>query len=105
MPNGPERQLVLDKMVELLRADAPWLWGYHPVAFALHHDWYHNTKPNLMANNDLKYKRIDPEKRKMARIVWNKPVILPLILVLLIVIISAVPAWLIYKRREQSAAL
>ena len=105
MSNNQERQRVLNEMVELLRADAPWLWGYHPVAFSLHHDWYYNAKPNLMANNDLKYKRIDPEKRMVARNAWNKPVLLPVVLVLLIVIISAIPAWFIYRRREQSAAL
>ena len=105
MPNGPERQLVLDNMVKLLRADAPWLWGYHPVAFSLYHDWYHNTKPNLMANNTLKYKRIDPEKRLKSRIEWNRPIILPVIMIFIIVVISAIPAWFIYKRREHSAAL
>ncbi|NIR95460.1 MAG: peptide ABC transporter substrate-binding protein, partial [Gammaproteobacteria bacterium] len=60
MSNGPERQQVLDRMVAIVRHEAPWLWGYHPVAYSLHHDWYSNAKPNLMANNSLKYKRIEP---------------------------------------------
>jgi len=105
MPNGSERQLILDKMIEIVRVDAPWLWGFHPVGFSLYHDWYHNAKPNLMANNTLKYKRIDPESRLKSRSAWNKPVILPVILLVLILFISIIPAWISYKRRERSAAL
>ena len=28
MDDGPQRQLIIDRMVEVLRHDAPWLWGY-----------------------------------------------------------------------------
>ncbi len=105
MSNGPERQKIIDQMVEILREDAPWLWGFHPVAFSLFHDWYHNAKPNLMANNTLKYKRISPELRKKSRLNWNKPVILPIVILVLILIVSIIPAWISYKRREHSAAL
>ena len=105
MPNSPERQAILNKMVNIVHKDAPWLWGYHPVAFSLHHDWYSNAKPNLMANNTLKYKRIDPVQRHKLRNEWNQPVLWPVILVLVILIVSIIPAWVTYKRREHSAAL
>jgi oligopeptide transport system substrate-binding protein len=103
--NGEERQLIIDRMVEIARRDSPWLWGYHPVAFSLHHNWYKNAKPNLMANNKLKYKRIDPLKRQVHRESWNQPVWWPVLLVIIVLIISIIPAIRYHKRRERSAAL
>ena len=105
MSNGPGRQDIIDKMVGIVQKDAPWLWGYHPVGFALYHDWYSNTKPNLMANNTLKYKRIDPELRYHLRRTWNQPVLWPIGLLTGILFISLVPAWKMYKRRERSRAI
>jgi hypothetical protein len=81
------------------------VFGFHPKAFSLHHGWYRNVKPNLMANNTLKYKRLDPELRKQKRAEWNPPVIWPVILLLVALVLSAIPAYVIYRRRERSAAL
>ena len=105
MSNGEARQLIIDQMVETARRDSPWLWGYHPVAFSLHHDWYENAKPNLMANNKLKYKRIDPVKRNAQRESWNQPVWWPVLLTIIILCLSIIPAIRYHKRRERSAAL
>ena len=105
MGNGPERQIVIDKMMDIVRRDAPWIWGYHPVAFSLHHDWYSNAKPNLMANNTLKYKRIDPYMRAELRKEWNQPVLWPIVSLLVILLVSLIPAYVSYRRREKSTAL
>ncbi len=104
MDNSPERQLIIDRMVEILRHDAPWSWGYFPKAFSLHHAWYHNVKPNLMANNTLKYKRLDPQLRERLRQQWNPPVVWPVALLLGLLLLSGIPALLIYRRRERSSA-
>ena len=100
MKNGDNRQKIIDQMVELVRHDSPWLWGYHPVGFSLHHGWYKNAKPNLMANNTLKYKRINPELRKEKRIIWNKPIWWPIALIFITVVIILLPAFISYRRRE-----
>jgi len=100
MENGRNRQKFIDQMVEIVRYDAPWLWGYHPVGFSLHHDWYKNAKPNLMANNTLKYKRINPKLREDKRIVWNKPIWWPIVFIFVAVIIILLPAFISYRRRE-----
>ncbi|MFQ5659140.1 MAG: ABC transporter substrate-binding protein [Gammaproteobacteria bacterium] len=105
MENGPERQAVIDKMIELVRHDAPWLWGFHPKAFSLHHSWFHNAKPNLMANNTLKYIRIDPVLRHQMRIKWNAPVLWPLLVLFIILVVSVIPAVMTYLNRERSAAI
>ena len=100
MENTPDRQKLIDQIVELVRYDSPWLWGYHPVGFSLHHEWYKNAKPNLMANNTLKYKRINQELRKEKRVIWNKPIWWPVALVFITMIIILLPAFISYRRKE-----
>ncbi len=105
MGNGPERQALIDQMVEIARKDAPWAWGWHPVEYVLHHAWYRNAKPNQMARNTLKYKRIDPLLRVSLRAQWNRPVLWPVVVLIGLLAVSIVPAWLAYRRRERAAAL
>ena len=105
MSNGPERQAVIDKMVEVVRKDAPWLWGFHPVGFSLHHQWYKNAKPNLMANNTLKYKRIEPRLRTESRSLWNQPIWWPIALLIFLALILLLPAIISYRRKETESIL
>ena len=104
MPNSPERQRIIDRMVEIVRGDAPWVWGIHPKEFSLVHAWLFNDKPNNMARNNIKYLRLDPQKRAALRAEWNRPVVWPLALILAVLAVSAVPAVLSYRRRERMAA-
>lgn len=101
MDNGPERQAIIDRMVDLVRRDAPWSFGFHPKQFTLHHAWYRNAKPNLMANNTLKYKRIDPTLRTKQRAAWNRPKVLPLAVALLIPAAVVLPAVIRHIRRSR----
>ena len=104
MPNSPERQQVIDRMNEIFRRDAPWIGGFHPKNFALFHSWLGNAKVNEISDNGLKYLRVDPVQREAARREWNQPVIWPALLLLLVLVLSAVPAFLGYRRRERMAA-
>jgi len=105
MANGPQRQAIIDRMIDILRRDAPWAFGYHPKQFVLYHDWYFNAKPNLMANNALKYKRIDPQLREQKRHEWNKPIVWPLGLIALLVVLMIIPAIVGYRRHENRRTL
>ena len=101
MDDGPERWAVIQKLLERVRQDAPWVFGIHPKSFSLHHDWYHNYKSNLMANNGLKYLRIDPDERARLRSLWNRPLYLPALVVVVLVFISGgFLRRLIHQRRE-----
>jgi oligopeptide transport system substrate-binding protein len=104
MPNSPERQELIDRMVDIARRDAPWMFGFHPKNYALSHRWLANDKPNDMAGNTMQYLRLDPQARAASRSEWNRPVLWPLALILLGLIASAIPAFLSYRRRERMAA-
>jgi hypothetical protein len=91
-------------MVEIARRDAPWFWGIHPKEYSLRHSWLSNDKPNNMARNNIKYLRLDVERRAALRREWNHPVLWPAGLILLLLIASAVPAMVSYRRRERMAA-
>jgi oligopeptide transport system substrate-binding protein len=104
MQNSPERQRLIDQMVEIARRDAPWIWGTHPKEYSLRHSWLRNDKPNNMARNNIKYVRVDAVRRDVLRREWNRPVIWPLVAIILVLIASAIPAVVSYRRRERMAA-
>jgi oligopeptide transport system substrate-binding protein len=104
MENGAERAGVIREMVEIARRDAPWAWGVHPKQFLLEHAWVSNTKPNQMANNTLKYLRIDPARRTQARQAWNRPVTWPVFVLLGLLAVTAIPAVRTWRRRERGTA-
>ena len=104
LDNGPERQAVIDRMVALLREDSPWLFGLHPKSFALQQAWVGNVKPNLMANNELKYRRIDPAAREQARARWNKPRWAGPVIAAGLLLAALWPAWRAWRRRQAENA-
>ena len=104
MDNGPERMKLIRRMVDIARRDAPWLWGVHPKQFVLHHGWYHNAKPNLMAHNTFMYRRLDPALREARRREWNRPVLWPLGVAAVLLLTGLVPAVVAWRRRERQPA-
>jgi len=105
MDNSPERQVIIDKMVDIARQDSPWLWGLHPKGFSLYHAWYSNTKPNLIANNTLKYKRIQPDLRQQRRIEWNQPIMWPVYILLALLVLALLPGIYSYVQKEHRSAM
>lgn len=104
MANGPQRQQIIDRMTDILRQDAPWLFGFHPKEFTLRHAWVGNIKPNLMANNTLKYRRVDAALRQHSEREWNRPVLWPFAVMLLLLAGLVWPAWSQYRKREAGRA-
>jgi ABC-type transport system substrate-binding protein len=104
LDNGPQRQEIIDRMLDIVRRDAPWVWGFHPKQFSLNHVWYRNAAPNLMANNALKYQRIEPRLRADLQAQWNPPVRWPLFVLTGAAILVIGPAWLGYRRRQRQPA-
>ncbi|WP_438971197.1 ABC transporter substrate-binding protein [Methylophaga sp.] len=100
MPNNVKRQQIIEEMVDLAREDAPWVWGFHPKQFTLFHEWNHNVKSNLMANNTLKYRRLDTDLRQAKQSKWNQPLLWPLLLVILVLVVMLLPAAVLYRRKK-----
>ena len=105
MADGKAREQLIQKMLSILTKDSPWVWGYHPTQLSLYHVWNKNVKPNTMANNTIKYRRVDAQKRYQLQQDWNKPLVWPLILLALIVIALVLPAWLLYINKNRIKGL
>ncbi|MHB1529336.1 MAG: ABC transporter substrate-binding protein [Acidiferrobacteraceae bacterium] len=105
MGDTPKRARLIGRMVRIAQRDAPWVWGYYPEQYVLSQPWYFNAKPNLMANNTLKYVRIDPKLRARLRRRWNHPIVWPLAVLGLVLAVVFAPAVLEYRRRERRRPL
>jgi oligopeptide transport system substrate-binding protein len=104
LSDGPERLALIQSLVKQVREDAPWVFGVHPKSFSLHHDWYHNHKPNLMANNGLKYLRIDPVARARSRAEWNRPRVAPFLIGGGMALGSGIFLWRLFRKRREARA-
>ncbi|MCF6765103.1 ABC transporter substrate-binding protein [Thiotrichales bacterium 19S3-7] len=100
MDNTTERLVLIQKMVDLLREDAPWIWGVNPKSFILSHVWYYPTKPHSIANNMLKYAKIDTTLRSSLQKKWNVPLFWPVLIIFLILFLFALPVVVSYWRKE-----
>ncbi|MDO9011845.1 MAG: ABC transporter substrate-binding protein [Gallionella sp.] len=102
MENSPQRQAIIDRMLAILHRDTPWLWGFHPKNYVLQHGWLHNVKPNVMANNKLKYWRVEAERRDSLRAGWNQPRLWPLWLSAAALLLFVVWMWRVLSKREEA---
>ena len=102
MENSDERMEIINHMVGIAREDSPWVWGFHPKSFTLSHEWFGNSKTNFIANNTLKYKKLDPILRQQKRAEWNKPVLWPTFLIVAVLVVLIVPAFVTYIRKEHA---
>ena len=102
MENSPARQAIIDRMLEIVRRDSPWLWGFHPKNYVLQHSWLSNVKANVMANNKLKYWRVDAQRRDALRRDWNQPAHWPLWLGAAALLLFGIWLWGVLRQREQA---
>jgi oligopeptide transport system substrate-binding protein len=100
MPNNPERFAIIQKMLAIVRYDAPWVFGFYPKNLQLAQSWVRITKPAEMAHNTMKYQRIDPDLRARLRKAWNKPDVTPLFWLLLAGVVIILPVSFRYWRKE-----
>lgn len=99
-----DRQPVIDRMVELLRHDAPLVGGWNNEAFQLSHAWLGNTKPGKVIHTYRKYYSLDVARRDALRAQWNRPALWPLAIALIAIIAIALLAVRHYRRREAQTA-
>jgi len=104
MANGPERLALIERMVAIAREDSPWLYAFFPKSFGLRHAWVKNVKPNMMAHNTLKYRRIDPTARMAYQARWNRPALWPLLVTAVLLAALLWPAVVAYRRGLKATA-
>lgn len=82
MENTPERLALLRQASRLLAEDAPVAWDFHPRNLALVHPWLKNFIPQSISYDNLKYLRVEPERRLQCQREWNRPLRWPLLALL-----------------------
>lgn len=103
--NDAKRQQLIDKMVEILRHDAPLVWGINTQSLFLSQQWVSLTKPNTLSLNSLKYISVDVETRNKLREAWNKPVLWPVGLLFLLILLIGLPLIFVWRKKENAAAV
>ncbi len=103
MPNTPERQAIIKKMVSIVQEDAPWVFGLFPKEYVLTHQWIYPQKLNVIANNTFKYVDLNASLRQKLIHEWNKPKIWPVIMLIFGMILIILPVVLSYLKKERSA--
>ncbi len=103
MPDSPERDDIIAKMIAIVRQDAPWVFGFFPKEYVLNQQWVGSPKLNPMANGNLKHMNINVELRHQLIEKWNKPRLWPIGLIIGLLALMLVPVVISYRRRERSA--
>jgi len=104
LDDGPEKQQVIDRMVAIVREDAPWAWGYWPYVAVAFQPWVHNGKPSIVVRDHLKYYRVDPALRVAKQYEWNRPHLWPVALLLAALLLLAGVALRSYRARQRATA-
>jgi ABC-type transport system substrate-binding protein len=104
LPDGPQRQAVIDRMVKILQNDAVWMFGIFPGATGVYQTWVHNAKPTLILKDQAKFLRIDVPLRAAKIAEWNKPRPWPVVVFFAVALLVVWPAWRLWQRRERTSA-
>ncbi|MDX1933981.1 MAG: ABC transporter substrate-binding protein [Capsulimonadales bacterium] len=99
MENSPERVAIIQRMRDLAVEDVPWIPIYHEVALSVGYDWMKNVKAHPIDNSFNQYRRVDVAERTRKQKEWNQPNYLPVVLLLLAIIGSILPAINVVARR------
>ena len=99
MPDGAERQIIINKMRDIAVEDCPWIYLVHPESFALTQPWLTGFKPNPVALDTIKYWRIDGAIRSADQHAWNEPNYWPALGFGLFVFLGSLPAASVIRRR------
>jgi ABC-type transport system substrate-binding protein len=105
LEDGPVKQKLLDDMVDILRKDSPWAWGYFPYSAGAYQKWIGNAKYGLFTTDRAMYYKIDAPMRTRLQAEWNRPKVWPLFLIAIAALAFAWIARRAFKARERMTAL
>lgn len=99
--NGPERLRKIERMLEILRTERPWIEIFIPEDYGLSHAWLHNLKPFGMSVPMMQYLDVDPVERAEKRVAWNEPVEWPAWVLAAALIAAILPGIMTFLRERQ----
>lgn len=100
MPNNAARLKKIHQALTIIRDDTPWIFGLYPINFTLTQQWVEPNIPHPIANNTLKYQKINPHLRAKLQKNWNNPVLWPFFALLFSLILIFIPLFITYWKRE-----
>ena len=104
LDDGPQKQVLIDKMVAVAQQDAPWSFGYFPYSSSVAQVWVKNLKPAVLIRDQGRYLRIDSAERVKRLKEWNQPVWWPLVLIAAGIAAMVWVAVRSFRRRERMNA-
>lgn len=102
LEDGPEKQKLIDELVQIARHEAPWTMGFFPDASAARQQWVHNYKPAILVRDQGRYLKLDTAKRVSSLAAWNRPVWWPLALLVAVVVALLWMGRQVLHRRERT---
>jgi len=105
LDDGPAKQKLIDEMVDLLRKDSPWAFGYFPYSAGAYQRWVGDAKYGLFTNDRALYYKVDAPLRTRLQAEWNQPRYWPLALIALAALVLAWIARRAFRARERATAL
>jgi oligopeptide transport system substrate-binding protein len=101
LPNDGHRLELIKRMLALTETERPWIELFHNEEYALSHAWVINSKPMGLSYPTYKYMDVRPHLRARMQAEWNRPLIWPLYLALVLVIAATLPAVRTFYRERQ----
>lgn len=95
------RLQIIHKMRDVFEHELPWIPTTHDEAYILSHDWMYNVKQHPVTGPWSKFYNIDTELRAEKRLAWNKPILWPLFILVLILALFMVPAILSIRKERR----
>lgn len=105
LPDGPEKAAIIAKMIKIVQADAPWMFGIFPKSAGAYQQWVGNAKPTQMVRNTLQYLSIDTSLRDQKISSWNQPIWWPVVALFAFICLLVWPALRMLRQQQVRTAL
>ncbi|MEK0416952.1 MAG: hypothetical protein RI949_958 [Pseudomonadota bacterium] len=104
LPDGPDKQVLIDRMVTIAQQEAPWTMGFFPYSSAAAQHWVHNFKPAILIRDQGRFLRLEVSERLKQQAQWNRPIVWPLFVLLAVFVLLALSIWRLTQQRDQATA-
>lgn len=101
MHNGAERFAIIERMLEILRVERPWIELFVPEEYVLSQGWLRNHKSFGMSLPMFRYLDVETVMRTDKREAWNQPVEWPAWLLAVALVAIVTPGIVTFFRERQ----